>query len=263
MIRPSLILLGLILGAVLGLGVGWYVYPVSYTDTLPSALRSDYKEQSIILISASYRADGDLNRARGRLAVLGIANQIETVTALAQRLAAEGKDSSATSELALALGAGVSPVTLAPTVPTATTAPTETPVPPPTVTLPPSSTSIPTLTPTATPVYDYVLLSLERYCNDAERQPLIIVDVVDETGAPLPGVRVSVTWAEGEDGFVTGLKPEISPSYGDFLMQAGATYNVQIGSRTPPVDGLSSSICTAADENNTYNGAVRLVFQRK
>lgn len=263
MIRPSLILLGLILGLALGVLVGWYIYPVSYTDTLPSALRADYKEQSILLIAAAYRADGDLNRARGRLAVLSIANQVETVTALAQRLAAEGKDSSAVSELALVLGAAVSPVTPVPTILTPTTAPTETPAPPPTITSPPSSTSIPTLTPTTTPVYDYVVLSQERYCNDVERQPLIIVDVVDESGAPLPGVRVTVKWAEGEDGFVTGLKPEISPGYGDFLMQVGTAYSVQVGSRTPPIGGLSSPACTAADGSETYNGAVRLVFQRR
>jgi hypothetical protein len=268
-IRPSLILLGLIIGIALGVVYGWLISPITYTDTAPSALRDDYQAQYIILTAVSYSADQDLDRARGRLAALGVTTPVETVTALAQRLAAEGKDSSAVAELALALGAGVSPVTLVPTSPTATTASvaatavTETPIPPPTITAPPSSTSIPTLTPTLIPIYDYVLLSQESYCNDAERQPLIIVDVVDEAGAPLPGVRVSVKWAEGEDGFVTGLKPEIGAGYGDFLMEVGRTYSVQIGSRTPPVDGLSSPTCAAGDGSNSYNGAIRLVFQRK
>ena len=88
------------------------------------------------------------------------------------------------------------------------------------------------------------------------------MDVVDSNSAPLPGVRVSVAWAEGEDAFVTGLKPEISSSYGDFLMQVGTTYSVQIGSRTPPVTGLVSPSCTSAD-GGQYRGAMRLVFQRK
>lgn len=259
MIRPSLILLGVIAGIAMGVFYGWVISPVSYTDTAPAALRSDYKDQYLILIATSYTADGDLDRARQRLAGLGLADSAGAVTALAQRLAAEGKDTSAPSALAAALGVGVAPVTL---VPTATTAPTETPTLPPTVTPFPSSTSFPTLAPTATPIYDYVLISRETYCNDVERLPLIIVDVVDENSQPLPGVRVSVAWAEGEDGFVTGLKPEISSGYGDFLMEAGAAYSVQIGSRTPPVTGLVAPLCPVeADE--PYPGAVRLVFQRR
>lgn len=259
MIRPSLILLGVIIGVALGVFYGWVISPVSYTDTVPSALRADYKDQYLILIAASYTVDGDLNRAQARLAELGLADPAGAVTALAQRLAAEGKDTSAPSALAAALGVGVAPVTL---VPTATTAPSETPTLPPTVTPFPSSTSFPTLVPTATPVYDYVLISQETYCNDVERLPLIIVDVVDENSQPVAGVRVSVAWAEGEDGFVTGLKPEISPGYGDFLMEAGVAYSVQIGNRTPPVAGIVAPTCQVeADE--PYLGAVRLVFQRK
>jgi hypothetical protein len=260
-IRPSLILLGVIIGVALGVVYGWVISPVSYTDTAPAALRADYKDQYLILIAASYAADGDLDRAGQRLAELGLADPAGEVTALAQRLAAEGKDTSAPSALAAALGVGVAPVTLVPTATTAAIA-TETPTLSPTVTPFPSSTSFPTLTPTATPVYDYVLMSRETYCNDVERLPLIIVDVVDENSQPLPGVRVSVTWAEGEDGFVTGLKPEISSGYGDFLMEVGAAYSVQIGSRTPPVTGIVASTCPA-ESDEPYPGAVRLVFQRK
>ncbi len=259
MIRPSLILLGVIIGVALGVFYGRVISPVSYTDTAPSALRADYKDQYLILIAASYTADGDLDHARQRLAQLGLADPAGAVTALAQRLAAEGKDTSAPSALAAALGVGVAPVTL---VPTATTAPTETPTLPPTVTPFPSPTFFPTLTPTATPVYDYVLISRETYCNDVERLPLIIVDVVDENSQPLPGERVSVTWAEGEGGFVTGLKPEISSGYGDFLMEAGVAYSVQIGSRTPPVTGITAPTCPV-ESDEPYPGAVRLVFQRR
>jgi hypothetical protein len=258
-IRPSLILLGVIIGLALGVFYGWVISPVSYTDTAPAALRSDYKDQYLILIATSYLADGDLSRAQARLAELGLADPAGAVTALAQRLAAEGKDTSAPSALAAALGVGVAPVTL---VPTATTAPPETPTLPPTVTPFPSSTPFPTLTPTATPVYDYVLLSRETYCNDVERLPLIIVDVVGENSQPLAGVRVSVRWAEGEDGFVTGLKPEISSGYGDFLMETGVAYSVQIGNRTPPVAGIVAPTCQV-DTDEPYPGAVRLVFQRK
>jgi len=258
-IRPSLILLGLIIGIGLGLFYGWVISPVSYIDSAPAVLRADYKDQYLLLIAMSYTADGDIDRARGRLAQLGVADPAGAVTALAQRLAAEGKDTSAPSALAAALGVGVAPVTL---VPTTTTAPTESPTLPPTITPFPSSTLFPTLTPTATPIYDYILVSQEAYCNDSEHSPLIIVDVIDADSQPLPGVKVSVRWADGEDGFVTGLKPEISAGYGDFLMQAGTVYSAQIGSRTPPVAGLTASLCNT-DEGDSYQGAVRFVFQRK
>ena len=100
MIRPSLILLGVIIGVALGVFYGWVISPVSYTDTAPAALRSDYKDQYLILIATSYTVDGDLNRAQARLAELGLADPAGAVTALAQRLSAEGKDTSAPSALA-------------------------------------------------------------------------------------------------------------------------------------------------------------------
>ncbi len=260
MIRPSLILAGLLIGLVLSIVYGWVISPVKYTDTAPAALRRDYRDQYLILIAQAFAADGDLDRARQRITSLGEANAGEAVTALAQQLAAQGKDSSALSALASALGVGISAATsgATPTLPY-----THTPLPSITPTLPPSATPFPTLTPTATPVYDYELIMQENYCNDAGRAPLIIVDVVDADSAPLPGVKVIVKWAEGEDGFVTGLKPEISSSYGDFLMNVGTSYSVQIGSRTPPVTGLAAPTCVAADDGKPYAGAVRLVFQRK
>ncbi len=260
MIRPSLIFSGLLIGLVLGVVYGWVISPVNYTDTAPAALRRDYRDQYLILIAQAYAADGDLDRARQRIASLGDADAGEAVTALAQQLAAAGKDSSALSALASALGVGISAVTSAPTP---TLPHPHTPTPTITPTLLPSATPFPTLTPTATPVYDYELIMQENYCNDAERAPLIIVDVMDAAGAPLPGIKVSVKWAEGEDSFVTGLKPEISSSYGDFEMSVGVVYSAQIGSRTPPVAGLAAPTCVAAADGKPYAGAVRLVFQRK
>jgi len=263
-IRPSLIILGIILGIALGLLYGWAISPVKYTDTDPSSLRADYREQYLLLVASAYQADGNLDRARERLAALRDPDSTQTITALAQRMAAEGKDDSALAALAADLSGGVQPVASASESPASTPVPlpTETSTPPPTPLAAPSLTTFPTLTPTATPGYDYTLITREPYCNDAERLPLIIVDVIDADGSPLPGVRVTVTWGEGEDGFVTGLKPEISSSYGDFLMMVGVMYNAQVGSRTPPVTGIAAPTC-ADVENESYAGAVRLVFQRK
>jgi len=211
-IRPSLLVLGIIVGIAFGLFYGWQIDPVKYKDTEPSSLRADYKEQYLILIASAYKADGNLDRARIRLATLRDPDPIRTITALAQRMAAEGKDASSPAVLAADLVGGVQPVASVSDTPFSTAAPilpTETFTPPPTALLIPSLTPFPTLTPTATPVYDYALIIREPYCSDVERLPLIIIDVVDANSAPLPGVRVTVAWAEGEDGFVTGLKPEM------------------------------------------------------
>jgi hypothetical protein len=262
MIRPSLVLLGILLGITLGVLYGWVISPVKYVDTDPSSLRDDYKEQYVLLVAAAYRTERDLDRARLRLAKLKDPDPLNTLTALAQRKAAEGEDAVDLAILAADLGGGILPATAAPTS-TGVVAfvPSDTP-PPPASLAPPTVTPFAVLPPTSTPDFDYALVLQETYCNDDQRQPLIIADVIDSASAPLPGVRLSVTWAEGNDAFVTGLKPEISASYGDFLMKAGTTYSVQIGSRTPPVPGILSPTCTSAG-GEPYPGAVRLVFQRR
>jgi hypothetical protein len=265
-IRPSLIFLGFLVGIGLGVLYGWVVSPVKYTDTAPDSLRADYKEQYLIVIASAYKADGDLDRASLRLSRLKESDPIQTITALAQRLAAEGRNEAGDlAALAADLSGGLQPVATVTQNQFATTEPfipTDT-VPPPTLTLSPPTFVVPTATASPQPEFDYEVVTRENYCNDEEREPLIIVDVIDTDSTPLPGVHVIVRWAEGEDGFVTGLKPEISPSYGDFRMKVGTSYTVQVGSRTPPVTGLTAPICTSADDSDQYPGAVRLVFQRK
>ena len=59
-VRPSLILLGLILGVVGGLLVGWLVFPVSATATVPAQLRADHREAQIIMIATALRADNNM-----------------------------------------------------------------------------------------------------------------------------------------------------------------------------------------------------------
>jgi len=264
MLRPSLVFLGFVLGIGLGLLYGWVISPVKYTDTGPDSFRADYKEQYLTLIAIAYKTDGDLDHAKVRLSKLKDSNPIQSITALAQRFAAEGKaEASDLAVLAADLndsGTGQTPTQ--PVLVESPTAPPELPTDVPTVTVSvPLATSVPT--PSPTPDFDYTLVSREPYCNDGLRQPLIIVDVVDLDNQPLPGVHITVRWADGQDGFVTGLKPEISSSYGDYLMSPGVTYSLQIGARTPAVTGLVPPTCTATEDNSSYSGAVRIVFQRK
>lgn len=263
MIRPSLIFLGFVLGIGLGLLYGWLISPVKYTDTGPDSFRADYKDQYLSLVAIAYKSDGDLDRAKVRLSKLKDANLNASITALAQRLAAEGKPEA--SDLALLAAdlndnGGLPTPVQAQTVAVASPTLPPTDLPTPTVFIP-VVTAVPT--PSPTPDYDYSLVSRDPYCNDDQRQTLIIVDVVDANNQPLPGVHLSVKWADGQDGFVTGLKPEISSSYGDYKMSAGITYTLQIGARTPAVTGLTPPLCTAIEDNSQYPGSIRLVFQRQ
>lgn len=263
--RPSLLLLGLVIGVALGLFYGWVVSPVQFTETDPSTLSLEEKQEYLALVASAYKVDHNLDRARMRLAKLKDPNTITTLTALAQQTAANGGDASALAVLASDLSGGLQPVGSATVVAVVTPVPTL-PVETPTPLVPVTATDIPsfpTLTPTATPEYDYTVVTKEPYCDETQRQPLIIVDVIDASGAPLSGVHVTVLWADGQDGFVTGLKPEISASYGDFLMNVGTTYSVQLGARTPPVTGLTAPACTSQIDSSQFPGAIRLVFQRK
>lgn len=69
--RWFLFLLMLSLGAVLGLIYGWVINPVQYVDTPPAALRVDYKSDYVLMVAEAYQAEGDLELAARRLALLG------------------------------------------------------------------------------------------------------------------------------------------------------------------------------------------------
>jgi len=106
--RGSLYLVtGLILGIVLGLAYAWAIRPVEYTDTPPSSLRSDFKDQYRALIASAYVANGGLERAKARLSLLGDVDIYRTLTEQAQRTLAGGGSSDearALGLLAVALG---------------------------------------------------------------------------------------------------------------------------------------------------------------
>jgi hypothetical protein len=72
-------LLFVILGIGLGLLYGWVVNPVKYVDTTPAKLRSDYQTDYILMVAEAYQAEGDLDLAARRLAVMGDSPPAEIV----------------------------------------------------------------------------------------------------------------------------------------------------------------------------------------
>jgi hypothetical protein len=66
-----LTLIALAAGIGLGLLVGWYVWPVTYTESAPTRMRQDWKDEAIWMAAQAFAYDRDLEAARAHLRPLG------------------------------------------------------------------------------------------------------------------------------------------------------------------------------------------------
>lgn len=96
-LRP---LLGLVLGAALGLLYAWVISPVEYVDASPEILRADFKEQYRGAVAAAYASTLDLERARARLALLGDENSAAELSAQAQRMVSSAGSTRSVEQIA-------------------------------------------------------------------------------------------------------------------------------------------------------------------
>ena len=72
MVRPvTLLISGLLIGALLGLYLAWFVFPLELVDVTPLDLEESYQVEYLHLIAATYGADGDLELAQARIQSLG------------------------------------------------------------------------------------------------------------------------------------------------------------------------------------------------
>jgi hypothetical protein len=85
-----LVLVGLVVGAALGLLTGWILWPVQYTNTAPAQLRQDYRNDYILMVAAAYQVEGNLEGAQTRLALLDPEEPARPVVELAEALTAGG-----------------------------------------------------------------------------------------------------------------------------------------------------------------------------
>jgi hypothetical protein len=144
------ILGGLAIGLALGLLIAWVIAPVEYTDTSPSSMREEFKDQYRLAIASAYLATGNLERAQARLALVGDADVLLALLSQAEQLIAAGNSPDSAYEIAALYNALLA---------TAQVAPTETsplPSPPPEKEAPPTLTQTPfglvvTLQATSTP----------------------------------------------------------------------------------------------------------------
>jgi hypothetical protein len=96
--RGSLYLItGLLLGIALGLAFAWLIKPVDLQDALPNSLQAQYKDQYRELAALAFISNGDLVRAKARLALLGDENPQRSVQEQLARLAVQGETSEVTA----------------------------------------------------------------------------------------------------------------------------------------------------------------------
>jgi len=272
------LLTAIILGMGLGLIYSWVISPTVLKETHPHILRSDYKDVYRSLIASAFQANGDLPRARARLALLKDEDAAYVLAAQAQWILAEGGDYEKARALANLSAALLGNVQAADS-PTPSAIPpilTSTPPPPLTFTATPiplgstivtttpgenfaTSTfaPIPTFTPTATatPILPFILQDHNAICDPMLTTPLIQIYAIDREGEGIPGVEVLVTWGDNEqESFFTGLKPEFGLGYTDFEMTPGVEYTVEFLNSGLKVPGIEVQECSG-EQGEEYGGS--------
>ena len=72
------------IGAAAGMYYGWKLNPVRYTETTPETLRVDYKTDYVLMVAEAYRAEGDIDLAARRLALISTDTPSKAVAAAIQ-----------------------------------------------------------------------------------------------------------------------------------------------------------------------------------
>ncbi|PKN97672.1 MAG: hypothetical protein CVU42_15390 [Chloroflexi bacterium HGW-Chloroflexi-4] len=270
------LLTGLIIGLIIGLILSATALPVQYINTDPSTLSDDAKAAYRIMVAQAYLAEGDGGRARARLALLQEVNPAEVVIAQAQSMLAESGNDASARALAL-LAAAVSEPSLSitplpmltpmaaeviPATPAASGTSSAEITQGPTGTPGATNTPRPTATPQPTLGSPYVMSGEpETICDPLPAVSLLQIIVLDASGQAVPGVRVEISQASGGiETFYTGLYPEVSPGYADYLFLPDAVYTIRIGESGQPVTGLSAPLCGNDAENKPAYGSLRVIF---
>ena len=250
------LILGLVLGLILGLYYAWFASPRQIHQSTPQDLSPDFQNEYRTLVASAFASTGNLTIARTRLDLLDDFNPASVLNDLAQSHLATGRadeEVRAVAQLASALGEGLS--TTDPTLTSSPEASSSDPSPSPI-----GATAQPTATNTPMPAFR--LVSIEKVCDPNLISSLIQVIVEDVAGEGVPGVGVVIIWDQGEDRFLTGMKPEFGLGYGDFTMQEGVTYALQIASTFESVSNLKAQDCTLS-EGGIYPGSVLLRFKQQ
>ena len=285
---PWDILIALLIGLGLGLAYSWLISPSGITNTNPTALRSDFKDQYRAMIAASFLADNNLPRAESRLALFNDPRTVDTLNSQAQRMIASGEFTTADqlAALASALNNGYAEVPVPTPTAKATNAssnndPTITLPPPPeelpfqitetpqALDLPTSETQTVIINPTARPTrtliptagVPFALATQETVCDSTLPDGLLQVMIFNTSHRQVAGAKIIISWDIGEEDFFTGLKPEIGNGYADYIMTPSITYSLRLAAGSDVVSELTVPTCQTPS-GETFLGGIKLTFQQ-
>ncbi len=115
------------------------------------------------------------------------------------------------------------------------------------------------LAPSPAPQRSFEARTARSFC-DAANPALIEARVVDYLGRGIPGQRIRVRWADQEDVFVSGLKPDRGDAYADFQMEEGIDYTIDMpGAADPLGASLSTGACYTGNRRTLKSWRVTFV----
>ncbi len=272
---PIYLVTGLIIGLGLGLVISMILFPARSGEGSPSQLSSEDRSIYRGLAAQAFSVDSNLQRASARLALLQDDDPAKELAAEAQRMLAEGRPvaeaevlarlasalhASASSEIPTGSAQGDIPL-FTPDPASATQGAAlvgeDTPVSgetaPPPVQFQPSPSPAPTL---GAP---FTLDERKIICEPGQKAGLIEVQVDDQRGNPVPGVRIDISWVGGQEFFFSGLIPAVNPGFADFVMKPDEEYSLRVGDGGEQVRGVSIPEC-GLEDGGRYSGSVYLRF---
>ncbi len=215
----ALFLAAMVAGLAGALVFTWVLAPIESYESGPDSLHIEDKMVYLAIIGDLYAIEGDLSLAEARLAELDIRADGPVLAGLIESYLDSGGRPEAVRNLAhLAQDLGASGGILVVFGPS----------PEPTPTASPEPGASPTPVPSVTPAPSFRLAEKTAVCATPGQPSQIAVWVQDAEGNGLANIEIVVSWATGEDRFVTGLKPDQGVGYADFEMSSGVEYDVAL-----------------------------------
>ncbi len=111
------ITIGLIIGAGLGLYLGWVAWPTEFTDANPTVLEENYRRDYLVMVATAYQLDNDLPTAQRRVNSLGEESHTFLVNTIIDLILQQGDEPTIRQLVRLAADLGLSSPAMQPYLP--------------------------------------------------------------------------------------------------------------------------------------------------
>jgi hypothetical protein len=246
--RPPLYLVtGLIIGLIAGLILAWVLWPPRVIGVSPASLAEPYKDQYRLMSSLAFAASGDLGRAQARIALLQDGDPVRALTSQAQT----ALGNNATQREARALAGLASALQEFSANQEATAAAINTPD----LT---QESEISTPFASSPESASYELQSQELVCDAVDTPPYLKIFVFDANANPQAGVKLNLVSDEDAAELSTGLHPEMSPGYAEFILTPRTVYTLSING-VEMTGGIQAAACQTESGDSAW-GSWLLLF---